>query len=92
MRQHEVRSYTSAEGLPRPQQLAWKLAELATDPVGVEAPVADMVVNRLIDDAGVAAAALFRTPVANARAKRSATSCAPELRCGGTRWPRWGAG
>jgi len=69
MRQHEVRSYTSAEGLPRPQQLAWKLAELATDPVPVEAAVAEMVVNRLIDDAGVAAAALFRPPVANARAQ-----------------------
>ena len=35
----------------------------------VEAEVAEMVVNRLIDDAGVAAAALRRRPVANARAQ-----------------------
>jgi 2-methylcitrate dehydratase len=82
MRQHEVRSYTSAEGLPRPQQLAWKLAELATDPVPIEAPVAEMVVNRLIDDAGVAAAALFRPPVANARAQ----AVRHELRPGAAVW------
>ena len=69
MKQHEVRPYSSAERLPRQQQLAWKLAELATDPVAVEAPVAEMVVNRLIDDAGVAAAALSRASVANARAQ-----------------------
>ena len=67
MKQHEVRSYSSAERLPRRQQLAWKLAEVATDPVAVEPAVAEMVVNRLIDDAGVAAAALRRRPVANAR-------------------------
>src|SRR5579863_9196127 len=66
---HEVRSHKSAEALPRDEQLAWKLAEVATDPVPVEAEVAEMVVNRLIDDAGVAAAALRRRPVANARAQ-----------------------
>ncbi len=82
MKQHEVRSYTSAERLPRQQQLAWKLAELATDPVAVEAPVAEMVVNRLIDDAGVAAAALSRASVANARAQ----AVRHELRPGAAVW------
>jgi 2-methylcitrate dehydratase len=66
---HEVRAHKSTEALPREEQLAWKLATVATDPVPVEAEVAEMVVNRLIDDAGVAAAALRRRPVANARAQ-----------------------
>jgi 2-methylcitrate dehydratase len=64
-----VRPSKSADALPRKDQLAWKLAELATDRVPVTAAVAEMVVNRLIDDAGVAAAALTRRPVANARAQ-----------------------
>jgi 2-methylcitrate dehydratase len=66
---HEVRVRKSAEDLPRQEQLAWKLAEVATDPVPVEAPVTEMVVNRLIDDAAVAAASLERRPVAHARAQ-----------------------
>jgi 2-methylcitrate dehydratase len=69
MKQHEVRSHKSADRIPRDRQLAWKLAEIATDPVPVEPQVAAMVVNRLTDDAGVAAAALTRTSVANARAQ-----------------------
>ena len=56
MIEHEVRTHKSAEALPREEQLAWKLATVATDHVPVEAEVAEMVVNRLIDDAGVAAA------------------------------------
>ena len=69
MIEHEVRSHKSAEALARQQQLAWKLAAVATDDVPVEADVTEMVVNRLIDDAGVAAAALSRHPVATARAQ-----------------------
>jgi 2-methylcitrate dehydratase len=64
---HHVRVYTSEENLPREQQLAWKLAEVATDPVAVEPEVADMVVNRVIDNAAVAAASLSRAPVSAAR-------------------------
>ncbi len=74
---HEVRVRKSAEDLPREQQLAWALAEVATDPVPVEGPVAEMVVNRLIDDAAVAAAALERRPVANARAQALAHPSTP---------------
>ncbi len=69
MKLYEVRPHKSAEALPREEQLAWKLALLAADPVAVEPEVAEMVANRLIDDAGVAAAALGRRPVANARAQ-----------------------
>ncbi len=64
---HEVRSYPSSAGLAREEQLAWKLAAVATDPVEVPGEVAEMVVNRVIDDAAVAAAALAREPVRAAR-------------------------
>jgi len=64
---HEVRTYPSRAALPREEQLAWKLAAVATDPVEVSAEVTEMVVNRVIDDAAVAAAALARGPVRAAR-------------------------
>ncbi|MCG2798580.1 MAG: MmgE/PrpD family protein [Cellulomonas sp.] len=69
MRQHTVRTHPSADRLPRREQLAWALAEVAADPVPVEPEVTEMVVNRLIDDLAVAAAALDRAPVAAARAQ-----------------------
>src|SRR5438105_2151118 len=52
---HEVRAYPSSARLAREEQLAWKLAAVATDPVDVPGEVAEMVVNRVIDDAAVAA-------------------------------------
>jgi 2-methylcitrate dehydratase len=66
---HPVRTYRSEEPLPREEQLAWKIAEVAVDPVEVEADVADMVINRVIDNASVAAASLTRAPVVAARAQ-----------------------
>ena len=56
MKQHHVRVHRSDEQLPREEQLAWKLAEVAADPVEVAPEVVDMVVNRVIDNAAVAAA------------------------------------
>lgn len=64
---HEVRVYPSSENLPRSEQLAWKLAEVAVDPVPVPEEVTDMVINRIIDNAAVAAASLTRAPVVAAR-------------------------
>ncbi len=72
MKLHSVRSHKSAENLPRSAQLAWKIAEVATDPVPVEPAVIDMIGNRIIDNAAVAAASLTRRPVANARAQANA--------------------
>ncbi|MGN7870984.1 MmgE/PrpD family protein [Paracoccus sp. 22332] len=66
---HDVRTYKSAEHLPREEQLAWKIAEVAADPVAVEADVTEMIVNRIIDNAAVAAASVARRPVASARAQ-----------------------
>jgi 2-methylcitrate dehydratase len=67
MIEHEVRAYPSAVRLPREDQLAWRLAAVATDPVEVLPEVTEMVVNRVIDDAAVAAASLARSPVRAAR-------------------------
>ena len=66
---HHLRVYRSEESLEQTEQLAWKLAEVATDPVPVDEDVAEMVVNRVIDNAAVAAASLLRAPVVAARAQ-----------------------
>ncbi|HWM33023.1 MAG TPA: MmgE/PrpD family protein [Pseudolysinimonas sp.] len=67
MKLHPVRTYKSSEELPREQQLAWKIAEVATDPVAVDAEVIEMIINRVIDNASVAVASLKRGPVVAAR-------------------------
>ncbi|CUU56835.1 2-methylcitrate dehydratase [Parafrankia irregularis] len=64
---HQVRVYRSAERLASQEQLAWKIAAVAADPVAVDGDVAEMVINRVIDNAGVAAASLARRPVVAAR-------------------------
>lgn len=68
---HPVRVHRSEENLPRTGQLAWKIAEVATDPVDVTADVTEMVLNRVIDNASVAIASLNRAPVVAARAQAS---------------------
>ncbi|MBU1814487.1 MAG: MmgE/PrpD family protein [Alphaproteobacteria bacterium] len=77
MKTHSVRPYKSAENLAREDQLAWKLAALAADPVPVEADVAAMIGNRIIDNAAVAVASLARRPVASARAQALAHPYSP---------------
>lgn len=69
MQQHEVRVHPSRSRLPRTDQLAWKIAAVASDPVDVEADVVEMIGNRIIDNAAVAAASIARRPVASARAQ-----------------------
>ncbi len=64
---HHLRVHRSDEPLAREGQLAWRIAEVATDPVEVDAEVVDMIVNRIIDNAAVAAASLTRAPVSAAR-------------------------
>ncbi|MBN9538373.1 MAG: MmgE/PrpD family protein [Alphaproteobacteria bacterium] len=77
MKLHKVRTYKSAEPLPREQQLAWKLAEVAADPVPVPPDVIEMIGNRIIDNAAVAAASLNRAPIVNARAQALAHPAKP---------------
>ena len=64
---HHVRVHRSDENLAREGQLAWHIAEFAADPVAVEPEVVDMIINRVIDNAAVAAASLTRRPVSAAR-------------------------
>ena len=64
---HEVRARRSADDFPRSEHLAAKIAEVATDPVAVEPATAEMVLNRIIDNAAVSAASVLRRPVTVAR-------------------------
>lgn len=64
---HHVRVHRSEEHLAREDQLAHKIAQVAVDPVEVDADVVDMIINRVIDNAAVAAASLTRRPVSAAR-------------------------
>ena len=68
MQTHTLKVYPSKLHLPREEQLAWKIAALAADRVPVEPAVKEMIVNRMIDNAAVALAAINRGPVASARA------------------------
>ncbi len=67
MKSHNVRTHKSSEHLARADQLAWKIAEVASDPVAVEPAVIEMIGNRIIDNAAVAAASIARRSVASAR-------------------------
>jgi 2-methylcitrate dehydratase len=69
MKNHIVRTRPSKENLPREDQLAWKIAGVAVDSVAVDDAVTDMVINRIIDNASVAIAAINRNPPAAARAQ-----------------------
>jgi 2-methylcitrate dehydratase len=74
---HELRTYKSSEPLAREDQLAWKIAEVAADPVAVDADVVDMIVNRFIDNASVAVASLRRAPIVAARGQAQAHPVSP---------------
>ncbi|MFB2554274.1 MmgE/PrpD family protein [Herbiconiux liangxiaofengii] len=69
MNLHDVRVHRSDENLPREGQLAWKIAEVAVDPVAVTDEVTEMVINRLIDNAAVAVASITRGPGVAARSQ-----------------------
>ncbi|MGW5575795.1 2-methylcitrate dehydratase PrpD [Nocardia thailandica] len=77
MKHHLVRTHRSAEDFPREEHLAWRIAEVATDAVEVPADTQEMIVNRIIDNASVAAASITRRPVANARAQALAHAYGP---------------
>lgn len=65
---HAVRAHRSKDNLKREDQLAWKFAEVAADPVEVDAEATSMIINRIIDNASVAIASLNRGPIKSARA------------------------
>src|SRR5262249_49159156 len=67
MQVHEARVHPSAPRLPPEAQLTWKIAQLASAAPPPEGEVANMVACRVVDNAGVALAAINRQPVATAR-------------------------
>ncbi|HNT89749.1 MAG TPA: MmgE/PrpD family protein, partial [Candidatus Hydrogenedentes bacterium] len=69
MKVHEVRVYPSKAVLPKEAQLAWQIARVAADDAPLDAAAVEMALNRIIDNASVAVAALNRAPVANARSQ-----------------------
>lgn len=69
MKEHRVRAFRASEKLAREDQLAWKLARAAVDPAPLDPETSAMIVNRVLDNAGVAVAGIARRPVANARAQ-----------------------
>jgi 2-methylcitrate dehydratase len=64
---HDVTVHPSKDNLKREDQLAWKIASVAADRVAVERDVTAMIINRIIDNAAVAIAAINRHPVVSAR-------------------------
>lgn len=69
MRDHDVRVFPSSATPAREELLSWRLALVAADRVPLDLDVEEMIENRVIDNTGVALAALRRRPVANARAQ-----------------------
>jgi 2-methylcitrate dehydratase len=64
---HRVKVLPSKVALPKSEQLAWKIAAVASANATIDSLAGEMVINRIIDNAAVALAAINRTPVANAR-------------------------
>jgi 2-methylcitrate dehydratase len=68
MQIHHVRVHPSKAQLPREEQLVWKMARVAADVVPVQPDVTELIINRIIDNAAVAVAAINRGPIVAARA------------------------
>jgi len=62
LRNIKVKVYPSKIKLKKEDQLAWKIAEIASDNAPLNADAVDMVINRIIDNAAVAIASLQRNP------------------------------
>ena len=63
MRNIEVKVHPSSSNLKKEDQLAWKIAEIASDKSRPGADAIEMVINRIIDNASVAIASFNRKPV-----------------------------
>jgi len=67
MIKHKVKVFPSKIKLNKKKQLAWKIAEIASDNAKLNKHSIEMVINRIIDNASVAIASLNRKPVISAR-------------------------
>jgi 2-methylcitrate dehydratase len=64
---HKVKVYPSKIHLTKKNQLAWKIAEIASDNAKLDNKAIEMVINRIIDNASVAIASLNRKAVISSR-------------------------
>jgi len=64
---HKVKVYPSKTKLPKKKQLAWKIAEIASDNAKLNNKSIEMVINRIIDNSSVAVASLNRKSVISSR-------------------------
>ncbi len=67
MKIHRVKVYSSKIKLPKINQLAWKIAQIASDNAKLNEQSIEMVINRIIDNSSVAIASLNRKPVISSR-------------------------
>ena len=67
MRNIIVKVHPSKANLKKKDQLAWKIAEIASDKAKINKDAVEMVINRIIDNASVAIASFNRKPVTSAR-------------------------
>jgi len=67
MREIKVKVHPSSAKLKKKDQLAWQIAEIATDKSKPSGAAIEMVINRIIDNASVAIASFSRKPVISAR-------------------------
>ncbi len=67
MRNIIVKVHPSKANLKKKDQLAWKIAEIASDKAKINKDAVEMVINRIIDNASVAIASFNRKPVVSAR-------------------------
>ncbi len=98
MQLHDVKTRRSADEFPREEHLAWKIAQVAADPVAVPEDTAAMVINRIIDNASVSAASVLRRPVTVARRQAQAHPSTPGAQVFGiegsysAEWAAWANG
>ena len=64
---HKVKVYPSKTKLPKKKQLAWKIAEIASDNAKLNNKSIEMTINRIIDNSSVAVASLNRKSVISSR-------------------------
>ncbi len=64
---YKIKVYPSKLKLNKKKQLAWKIAEIASDNAKLNKDAINMVINRIIDNASVAVASLNRSSVVSAR-------------------------
>ena len=57
---HKVKVYPSKISFPRKNQLAWKIAEIASDYAKLNNKAIEMSINRIIDNASVAISSFNR--------------------------------